>query len=213
MEELQNFLPQRVPSRLDWALNMLGTLLGALLAWGCIMRARSSAGRRCATAGSSSAAPARCCCCCCGRSRCCSRRRCRSASARRSHTLPMLVADALADTAWAVLGRATGELDAAPLEPLSTAAESMAVMLGLLAPCLLALSVARAGLAALAARAGHRGGRLCGHDVVDRAELRPEHALSWRTAAVSPAFIGGLIVARCSSCCRAARRQGSAWSC
>ena len=32
MEELQNFLPQRVPSRMDWALNIAGTALGALVA-------------------------------------------------------------------------------------------------------------------------------------------------------------------------------------
>ncbi len=32
MEVLQNFLPSRVPSNVDWALNTLGTLAGALLA-------------------------------------------------------------------------------------------------------------------------------------------------------------------------------------
>ncbi|HZE92798.1 MAG TPA: VanZ family protein [Rhizobacter sp.] len=32
MESLQNFLPQRVPSGLDWALNSAGTLLGLLVA-------------------------------------------------------------------------------------------------------------------------------------------------------------------------------------
>ena len=34
VEALQNWLPQRVPSNVDWALNALGGMLGALLAWG-----------------------------------------------------------------------------------------------------------------------------------------------------------------------------------
>src|SRR3954469_5037576 len=34
MESLQNYLPQRVPSSLDWALNIAGTLLGLLIAAG-----------------------------------------------------------------------------------------------------------------------------------------------------------------------------------
>lgn len=33
-ESLQNWLPQRVPSNVDWLLNTLGGSLGALLAWG-----------------------------------------------------------------------------------------------------------------------------------------------------------------------------------
>lgn len=43
MEWTQNFLPSRVPSRTDWAMNSLGTALGALLAvilgrWGLLVR-------------------------------------------------------------------------------------------------------------------------------------------------------------------------------
>ena len=35
LETLQGFLPMRVPSNVDWALNVAGGWLGACLAWDC----------------------------------------------------------------------------------------------------------------------------------------------------------------------------------
>ncbi len=80
------------------------------------------------------------------------------------------------------------------LEPLSPAAEGMAVMLGLLAPCLLALSVARTGWRRWLLAPGLAALGFAATTLSTALNFGPEHALSWRTAVVGPAFLGGLVL-------------------
>jgi VanZ family protein len=193
MEELQHFLPQRVPSRLDWALNMLGTLAGALVA---MALHRAGAAQRWQAVRERWFVE-------------------RSSGAllllllwpigllfppplplglgQAIIHLPGLVADVLADTAW-VSWLADWEPGALTLEPLSPAAEGLVVMLGLLAPCLLAFSVARAGWRRWLVAPGIAAVGFAATTLSTVLNFGPDHALSWRTSAAGPAFIGGLVL-------------------
>jgi len=84
MESLQMFLPMRVPSNVDLALNTLGALAGALVARvlaACVWWRTGAAG---ATGGLWAMPAGPWSCCCSGPWPCCSRCRCPSAWARCS---------------------------------------------------------------------------------------------------------------------------------
>jgi hypothetical protein len=192
MEVLQNFLPQRVPSRMDWALNVAGTLAGALLA---ILLHRIGAVRRWQALRDRWFIE-------------------RSAGGlvllmlwpigllfppplplglgQAIVHLPALASDWLATTEWT---RWLGDWEFSANDHLSTGAEGVAITLGLLAPSLLALSVARSGwrrwlLPLFAAALGFAATTLS-----TALNFGPEHAFSWRTAVVGPAFVAGLALA------------------
>jgi len=191
MEELQNFLPQRVPSRLDWALNMLGTGVGAGVAMalhraGAVQRWQAVRDRWFVEHSGGALVllllwpigllfppplPL--------------------GLGQAIAYVPEWLAEVLADTAWASW-LADWEPGALTLDPLSAAAEGMAVMLGLLAPCLLAFSVARTGLRRWLLAPGIAALGFAATTLSTVLNFGPEHALSWRTAAVGPAFLGGL---------------------
>jgi len=193
MEELQNFLPQRVPSLLDWALNVAGTLAGALAAM-ALQRA-GAAERWQAVRDRWFVEP--------------------SSGALLLLLLwpigllfppplpfglgqgivhaPTLLSELLADTPWASWA-ADWELNAQMLDPLSPAAEGMAVLFGLLAPCLLAFSVARPGWRRWVLPPGIATLGFAATTLSTALNFGPEHALSWRTAAVAPAFLAGLVL-------------------
>jgi VanZ family protein len=195
MEELQNFLPHRVPSRLDWALNSAGTLIGALLAWG-VHRAgyveRWQAARERRFIGPSAGAlallllwpvgllfppplPL--------------------GLGEGLARLPELATWALEGTPWqdAWLQRFPG--GAPRLRALSPATETIAIALGLLAPCLLAYSVSRPGWWRIALPLGAAALGFAATTLSTALNFGPEHMLAWQTDAVAPAFMLGIAVA------------------
>src|SRR6218665_139311 len=141
MESLQNYLPQRVPSGMDWALNAGGTVIGVLLAWavhglGGVQRwqilrdrwfiARSAGGLALLLLwpiGLLFPAPVP------------------MGLGQVLDRLQALIAEELQGTPWA--DWVVDWHDSVPLMvPLSRGTEMIAVMLGLLAPCLVAFAVA-----------------------------------------------------------------------
>ncbi len=194
MEELQNFLPQRVPSRMDWALNIAGTALGALVA--AALLATGAAARWHAVRDRWFVE--------------------RSGGAvtllllwpvgllyppplplGMGHViaeLPRMAAAVLADTSWAAwLDDRTAA--AAPVAPLSGGEEVLAIALGLLAPCLVAYSVARRGWRRGVLAGGAIALGFGATTLATALNFGPEHAFSWRTAAVWPAFVLGITLA------------------
>lgn len=194
MEELQNFLPLRVPSRMDWTLNTLGSALGALVAAAALNTAAAQRWRQLRERWLVE----------------------RSGGAvallllwpvgllfppplplGMGHVvaqLPQVAASLLAGTSWASWLDG-GDGAKPPPAPLSGAEEVLAIALGLLAPCLVAYSVARRGWR----RGVLAGGAIAlgfGATTLSTAlNFGPEHAFSWRTAAVWPAFVLGSTLA------------------
>ena len=129
----------------------------------------------CATAGSSPAAPAAWRCCCSGRSACSFRPRCRSASATCSAGCSRSSPSCCRARRPRAGPRAGPTLPqrAAESATLSAASELAIIVLGLLAPCLVAFTIAVPGWRRQ--RAGHRRGaaRRRRDDALDRAQLRP----------------------------------------
>lgn len=194
MELLQNLLPQRVPSRMDWTLNIAGTLGGALFAIaahriGAMQRWQAIRDRWFIE---------------------------RSAGGlvllmlwpigllfppplplglgQAIVHLPELAAALLADTDWAGwLGE--WESSVSMSEHLSSGAEAMAITLGLLAPSLLALSVARSGWRRWLLPPGAAALGFAATTLSTALNFGPEHAFSWRTAVVGPSFAAGLALA------------------
>lgn len=194
MEELQNFLPLRVPSSIDWLLNSLGTAAGALTALalhraGYVERWRAIRERWFVD---------------------------RSAIALALLLLwpvgllfpppvpfglgqaivhvPELAAALFSDAAWA--GRLVEWGQArVTLPPLAPATEGLAITLGLLAPCLLAFSVARAGWRRLLLVAGALGLGFAVATLSTALNFGPQHALSWRTEPLAPALAVALALA------------------
>jgi VanZ family protein len=194
METLQNYLPQRVPSGLDWALNAAGTALG--LGAAMVVRRMGGIDRWQLV-----------------RDRWFIRR---SAGGIALLLLwPMgllfptpvplglgqvmlraqeLAKELLKDTPWGLW--AEGWFDAkAALTSLSQGGEMFTTLLGLLAPCLVAFSVVRAGwrrgaLVILAALLGFAATTLS-----TALNFGPEHALAWLTAPVLPGMGLAILVA------------------
>ena len=89
-----------------------------------------------------------------------------------------------------------GFSDRAPsLRLLSPAAETLAIALGLLAPCLLAFSVAQAGWRRLVLPLGAALLGFGATTLSTALNFGPEHMLAWQTRAVAPALVLGLVAA------------------
>ena len=194
MEMLQNFLPMRVASNVDLALNAVGTLLGALLGAGVhalggmqrwqVVRERwfidHSAGGIALLVlwpiGLLFPAPVP------------------FGLGQIWPRLHDVLADALQDSraaAW-LDPWLQSDLDVGALSP---AGEFMAVSLGLLAPCLVAYAISRPGwrrmiLAASAVAMGFGATTLS-----TALNFAPQHALAWRTPTSMAALTAGLTVA------------------
>jgi len=195
METLQNFLPHRVASNVDLALNSAGTALGALVAW--LAHTRGGVERWQAL-----------------------RERWFIASSAGGLSLLVLwpigllfptpvplgvgqvlprLRDALVDAVQGTPAAAWLEPwlqgDAGPASVLSPGSEFIAVTLGLLAPCLVAFSVAhpgwRRGVLALGA------GLIAGLTTTLSTALNfgPQHSLAWRTPTVLAGFAFALVLA------------------
>ncbi len=194
MEMLQNYLPQRVPSNVDLVLNTAGTAAGAALGWsvhllGGLDRWQSMR-ERWFIAGSAGGLtllllwpfgllfPT-------------------PVPLGLGQVLPRLVEAlqwSLEDSA--VLPTLSPWLDAEPVrEPLSAGQEAATAALGLLAPCLVALSVARPGWRRLVLVAG---AVLVGAGVTTLStalNFGPSHALAWRTPNAEAGFVLGSVLA------------------
>ena len=204
MESLQYLLPGRVPSLADWLLNSAGAWAGALTGWamhgfGGLQRwhgwrerwfAPHSAGALALLAlwpiGLLFPAPL---------------------PLGLGQLLPRLregLEAMLQDTPWA-LPEAAPSLEL----PLPPGLEAIAIGLGLLAPCLLALSVARPGKrrAWLVLGAGALG--VLGTAWSTALNFGPQHAWAWLTPATLPGL--GLGLALGVLACLMSRRANAAW--
>lgn len=192
METLQYFLPGRVPSAADWALNsagaLVGTLLGLLLnAFGGLSRwqdARDywfqphSAGALALLAlwplGLLFPTPVP------------------LGLGQWLPHLQALVAEALDGTPWAPrFAVDSNEL----VRALSPGLEAIAIALGLLAPALLALSVSRSGLRRLILVGGALALGVLGTALSTVLNFGPQHAWAWLTVATAPGLIMGTLLA------------------
>lgn len=193
LESLQNYLPQRVPSGLDWLLNGAGTVLGLLVAMAVralggvdrwqVLRDRwfiaHSAGGIALLLlwplGLLFPAPVP------------------FGLGQVLGRLQEAVASALEGTRWAVWVEGWDYAQLATT-PLSRGAEWVAIVLGLLAPCCVAFAVMRPGWrrGALVLAVPLLG--LGATTLSTAMNFGPQHALAWLTPAVLPALIlGGLL--------------------
>ncbi|MFT3664145.1 VanZ family protein [Piscinibacter sp.] len=193
MEMLQNFLPRRVPSNIDLALNGVGSAAGAALGWlvlgaGGIDRWQSLR-ERWFIAGSAGGLallllwplgllfPA-------------------PVPLGLGQVLPRLQEG----VQWALQGSPVLDalapwLGAAPAEPLSAGQELATVALGLLAPCMVALAVARPGWRRLALLAGAMLMGAAATTLSTALNFGPAHALAWRTPNAEAGFALGAVLA------------------
>ena len=188
MEATQHLLPQRVPSSLDWVLNSAGTVLGALTALAAqrlgLLRQWQATRERWLERGGGGAlallvlwpvallfptpVPL--------------------GLGQVGDGLRDWLIDGLADVHWAE--SVVNWLDAAAEPPpaMSALSEGLAVVLGLLGPCLLAFTASRPGW--------HRWGLALGLGALAVAatamstalNFGPEHAMAWQTPATSAAM-------------------------
>ena len=198
MEELQNFLPQRAPSAKDLALNSAGTLIGALCAaalhrsgWVEHWQATRERWFIASSAGALALlllwpvgllfpppVPL--------------------GLGHAIARLPGFAAQLLEGSSMAPLldEWLPGFSERVPsLRLLSPAAETLAIALGLLAPCLLAFSVAQAGWRRLLLPLGAALLGFGATTLSTALNFGPEHMLAWQTRAVAPALVLGLVAA------------------
>jgi VanZ family protein len=194
METLQNYLPRRVPSNLDLAMNVAGSALGAVLAWaadrlGGVSRWQSVR-ERWFIAGSAGGLallvlwPA---------------------ALLFPTPVPLGLGQVLPrlqeGLQWAlegspVLPSLAPWLDAQlPYQPLGAGQELATVALGLLAPCMVALSVARPGWRRLALVAGAVLLGAGATTLSTAMNFGPQHALAWRTPNAEAGFALGATLA------------------
>jgi len=194
LELLQNFLPERVPSRLDWGLNSAGAGIGAGLAallhgtgqlqrwqalrdrwfWGGSAGARALLLLWPVALLFPTPVPL--------------------AVGQVGPALRALAESALAGTPWAEAAQAWLEA-AADVPPLGPLSEWLAILLGLLGPCLLAHSALRPGprrivIAVVIALTGFATTTLS-----TALNFGPAHALTWITPPTMPALALGLLLA------------------
>lgn len=194
METLQNYLPRRVPSNLDLLTNTAGSAAGAGIAWaaerlGGVSRWQLLRERWFIAGGGGGLAllllwplallfPA-------------------PVPLGLGQVWPRLQEGLL----WAlegspVLPALTPWLDAElPLEPLSAGQELATVALGLLAPCMVALSVARPGWRRFALLAGAVLIGAGATTLSTAMNFGPTHALAWRTPNAEAGFALGALLA------------------
>ncbi|MDE2081142.1 MAG: VanZ family protein [Burkholderiales bacterium] len=194
-EVLQQFVPGRVASMEDLMMNSLGALAGALLAQlghrvGAVDRwhalrgrwfARDSAGALALLAlwpvGLLFPTPVP------------------LGLGQVGERLRAWLADLLSGVPWAATLQALLATPAPPAPPLRPLGHGLIVMLGLLAPCLLAQSVMAPGWRRLAMALGALGLGLGGMTLSTALNFGPEHALAWLTVAVPPGLALGLVLA------------------
>lgn len=192
MESLQNWLPQRVPSSIDWLLNTLGTALGLLVAiavralggvdrWQ-VLRDRWFIARSAGGIALLLLWPV---------------------GLLFPATVPFgvgqvfarlqeLAASALAGTPWATWVEANGQ---EVLTPLSRGAEWATIVLGFLAPCVVAYSVLRPGWQRVVQVPAALAVGLAATTLSTALNFGPQHALAWLTPAVVPALVVGGVLA------------------
>ena len=193
LESLQNCLPQRVPSSLDWVLNAGGTVLGigpmlAIHALGGLDRWQALRDRWFIDRSAGGIAllllwplgllfptpvPL--------------------GVGQVLIRLQDLAAAALADTPWEVW--ADGWLTAQEsLTPLSRASEWLVVLLGLLAPCLVAFTVVPPGWRRLVLVPGAAGLGFLATTLSTALNFSPQHALTWLTPPTLPGLAAGMVL-------------------
>jgi len=212
MELLQNYLPQRVPSAADWALNSAGAAIGMLLAaladrfgltlrWHAL-RERWFAGRSAVALtllllwpfGMLFPTPVPLGLGAIGL-------QLREAAAELGAWLQ--------DIPWAAAwGEVLLEPAAMPAAPLSPLAEGTLTAFGLLAPCLLAFSISLPGWRRIALVFGASVLGLAAMTLSAALNYGPEHALSWRTATTQPAVLAAMLLA--AACAGVSRRTAAA---
>lgn len=196
MEVLQNFLPERVPSRLDWALNTAGASAGALAVallqaggrfeWLQALRDRwflgGSAGARVllllwpAALLFPTPVPL--------------------GVGQVGDALRDIAQQALAGTPWADAAWLEPPTDALPLGPFS---EWLAIMLGLLGPCLLAHAALRAGWRRVVVALVLAAAAFATTTLSAALNFGPAHAMAWLTPATVPALAAALVAAIASA--------------
>jgi VanZ family protein len=195
MESTQHLLPQRVPSSLDWLLNTLGTVLGAGVAWLCSalgwLRSWQKARDRWLERGQGGAlallvlwpvallfpAPVP------------------LGVGQVGEVLRAWALAGLSDVPWAAPAAAWLASAVSPDEPLSLMAESLAVMLGLLSPCLLAFAASRPGWRRVGLALGLTLVGVVSTTLSTVLNFGPEHALAWRTPQTLAAMAAALLLA------------------
>ena len=198
-ELLQQFVPGRVASMEDLLMNSLGALAGALLAqaghalgavdrwhaWRQRWFARDSAGALALLAlwpvGLLFPTPVP------------------LGLGQVGERLRGWLADLLSGVPWADPLHALLAAPAPPSPPLRPLGHALIVMLGLLAPCLLAQSVMAPGWRRMALALGALGLGLGTMTLSTALNFGPEHALAWLTLAVPPGLALGLLLALVSA--------------
>jgi VanZ family protein len=195
MELTQHLLPRRVPSLLDWVLNAAGASLGALLAlaagWLGLLRRWQAARDRWLDHGNAGAlallllwpvallfptpVPL--------------------GLGQVGEVLRDALAALLVDVPWAqpVSDWLVPSLEAPVAQ--SPQADALAVMLGLLSPCLLAFSAARPGWRRLGLALGAAAMAVGATTLSTVLNFGPDHALAWRTASALAAMGVALLLA------------------
>ena len=195
LELTQQLLPQRVPSLLDWVLNAAGATLGALLAWlmhalGLLRRWQIARDRWLEHGNAGALAllvlwpvallfptpvPL--------------------GLGQVGEVLRDALAAQLVDVPWAQ--PASDWLAPSPQAPpaFSAQAEALAVMLGLLSPCLLAFAAARPGWRRLGLALGATAMAVGATTLSTVLNFGPDHALAWRTPGTLAAMGVALLLA------------------
>lgn len=192
MESLQHFLPARVPSRVDWALNTAGAALGALVAVAAAALGGLSRWQR-------------------WRERWFLRGRGFGLALLLLWPFGLLfppplpfglgqvigrardvLAAALSGTAWDGWLRPDGTLQPAPLAP---GVEVLGIVAGLLAPCLLAFALTRPGARRVILLAGALLLGAATTTLSTALNFGPDNALTWLTLPVVPGFAITIAVA------------------
>ena len=194
MEVLQHLLPRRVPSALDWVLNSAGTTLGALLAVGAqrlgLLRRWQATRERWLERGNGGAlallvlwpaallfptpVPL--------------------GVGQVGGALRAWLADLLIDVPWAAPLADWLDAAALPDQPMSSLAEGLAVVLGLLSPCLLAFAASRPGWRRLGLALTVALVAVLGSTLSTALNFGPDHALAWRTPATATAMATALLL-------------------
>lgn len=192
LEALQNLLPQRVPSSLDWVLNAAGTVLGVLFAWSVhalgglerwqVLRDRWFIGHSAGgiallllwPLGLLFPTPVP------------------FGLGQVLFRLQEAMGAALAATPWEAW--AEGWLTAqASLTPLSRASEWLVVLLGALAPCLVAFAIVPPGWRRLVLVIGAVLLGVLSMTLSTALNFGPQHALTWITPPTVPGLLAALM--------------------
>ena len=194
LEVTQHLLPQRVPSLMDWVLNSGGALLGALMAVGLgaaglPLRLRRAHDRWLGAGGSGAfvllllwpvallfplPVPL--------------------GLGQVGGLLRELAITALTDVPWAEV--AVSWLEDDPVQPtLSRLSEGLAVVLGLLAPCLIAFTAARPRWRRVGWALGAPLIAVAATTLSTALNFGPDHAFAWHTPAVAVALSLGTAIA------------------